>query len=309
MPLANLDWELCRSFLTVLREGNLSRAARVLRLTQPTLGRHIDEMEKTLGVALFTRSPHGLAPTDAALDLMPHAQAMAAAAEALIRAASGGAGEARGTARITAPEFIGEVLPPILAGLRVKYPKIVIELVLTNRTEDLLRREADIAVRMVRPTQAALVARRLGDIRFNLHAHRAYLDRHGVPKTMDALHDHALIGFDKGMASIQALRDSGSPMVREALAFRSDSTLAQLAAIRSGYGIGSCPNIIARRDPDLVPVLADQFGVSADLWLAMHEDQRSNRRVRLAFDHLATGLGAFTASSGKRSRPRRPRER
>jgi len=151
MSQADIDWELCRSFLAVFREGNLSRAARALRLTQPTLGRHIDEIERVLGVVLFTRSPQGLTPTDAAFDLRPHAQAMAAAAEALVRAASGSSKEARGTVRITVPEWIGvEVLPPSLAGFHARYPGIIFELALTNRTEDLLRREADIGVRMVR---------------------------------------------------------------------------------------------------------------------------------------------------------------
>jgi DNA-binding transcriptional LysR family regulator len=294
MSQADIDWELCRSFLAVFREGNLSRAARALRLTQPTLGRHIDEIERVLGVVLFTRSPQGLTPTDAAFDLRPHAQAMAAAAEALVRAASGSSKEARGTVRITVPEWIGvEVLPPSLASFHARYPGIIFELALTNRTEDLLRREADIGVRMVQSTQAALVTRRVGDIRFVLHAHRAYLDRHGTPESKEALRDHALIGFDKAMTWIQALRDSGTPMVREALSFRSDSPLAQFAAIRAGFGIGGCPLQIALRHPDLMPVLADKFSVNVGLWVAMHEDQRENRRVRLVFDHLVSVLGDF----------------
>src|SRR6476646_935187 len=160
MPSSSLDWEICRSFLAVLREGNLSRAARALRLTQPTVGRHIDEIERALSVSLFVRSPQGLSPTDAAFNLRPHAEAMEAAAGAFVRAASGGTEEVLGTIRITASEFFGiEVLPPILTEFRNEHPGIVIELVATNRTEDLLRREADIAVRMVRPSQAALIAR------------------------------------------------------------------------------------------------------------------------------------------------------
>src|SRR5690348_9795282 len=145
-------WELYRSFLATVRERSLSGAARALGLTQPTLGRHIDELEQALGgIALFTRSQLGLVPTDAALALVPHAEAMAASAAALVRAASGAAGAASGSIRLTASEIVGgEVLPPILADFREGNPGIAVELVLSNATEDLLRREADIAVRMVR---------------------------------------------------------------------------------------------------------------------------------------------------------------
>jgi len=129
MTSPSLNWEVCRSFLAVLREGNLSRAARALRLTQPTIGRHIDEIERALGVSLFMRSPQGLSPTDAAFDLRPHVEAMAAAADALVRAASGSAESVQGTVRITAPELFGvEVLPAILAEFHNRHPGIVIEL-------------------------------------------------------------------------------------------------------------------------------------------------------------------------------------
>jgi DNA-binding transcriptional LysR family regulator len=305
MTSPKLSWDVCQSFLAVLRDGNLSRAARALQLTQPTIGRHIEEIEHSLGVSLFVRSPQGLSPTDAAFDLRPHAEAMAAAADALLRTASGSAGDTTGTIRITAPEILGaEALPPILTEFRNQYPGIIIELALTHRTEDLLRREADIAVRMVRPTQNALVARKVGDVRFSLYAHRAYLDRYGAPETVEALSRHSLIGFDKGMVFIRPLLEANTPLVHEALSFRSDNALAQLAAIRAGFGIGGCPQAIARRDPNLVPVLANLYDVKVDLWVAMHEDERSNRRMRLMFDHLAAALKAFTSLnvSGKEAR-------
>src|SRR5271163_506215 len=156
-------WELFRSFLEVVRDGSLSAAARRLALTQPTVGRHIDALEAALGLSLFTRSPRGLTPTPAALALEPHVEAMAAAAAALGRAASGEAAADRGAVRVTASDVIGcEVLPPILAAFRARHPGVALELTLTNRTENLARRDADIAVRMVRPTQSGLVARRIG---------------------------------------------------------------------------------------------------------------------------------------------------
>lgn len=187
------------------------------------------------------------------------------------------------------------MLPPILADFHRLHPGIIIEFAPTNRTEDLLRREADIAVRMVRPTQTALVARQIGEVRFALYAHRSYLDRHGVPQSIEALGEHSLIGFDKGMLFIRVLRDAVTPMAREALSFRSDSAVAQFAAIRAGFGIGRCLQGIARRDPNLVAVLASQYDVKVDLWVTMHEDQRGSRRMRLMFDHLVEALIAFTS--------------
>ena len=158
-------WDELRTFVEVARDGSLSADARRLGLSQPTVGRHIDALETTLGLTLFTRSPRGLTPTPAALALEPHVEAMAAAAAALGRAASGEAAADRGAVRVTASEIIGcEVLPPILADFHAEHLGIAIELGLTNRTEDLPRRDADIAVRMVRPTQSGLVARRIGGI-------------------------------------------------------------------------------------------------------------------------------------------------
>src|SRR3984957_10712096 len=178
MTLGTPGWELYRSFLAVIRAGNLSQAARSLALTQPTVGRHIDQLEAALDQPLFTRSPQGLRPTAAALALVPHAEAMAAAAETLLRVASGAAEEESGTVRLTASDLSGgAVLPPILARFQERHPGIVIELVLSNRTEDLLRRDADVAVRMVRPVQSALIARRIGMVPIHLYAHRSYVAR------------------------------------------------------------------------------------------------------------------------------------
>lgn len=295
MTKSEPGWELYRSFLAVMREGSLSGAARTLALTQPTIGRHIDALEEALGIALFTRSQSGLSATGEALALMPHAEAMASAAEALQRAASGEAEEDRGTVRITASEIVGtEVLPPMLAAFREAHPRVAVELMLSNRTEDLLRREADIAVRMVRPTQAALVARRLGSVGLGLHAHPRYARTHGLPQSLEELAGHPLIGFDKE-PSIRRMEKYGVTLTREAFSFRCDSDVAQYAALRAGFGIGVCQYALARRD-GLVPVLPGVFAFELEVWLAMHEDLRTSRRMRLMFDHLAMRLSDYIAS-------------
>ena len=291
------DWDLYRSFLAVLEEGSLSGAARALGLAQPTIGRHVDALEEALGEALFTRSAHGLDPTDAAEALRPHAAAIAAEAAALLRTASGRRGVVAGTVRITASEVIGvEVLPPILAALRRDHPGLVLELALTSTVADLLRREADIAVRMVEPKQEALLVRRIGEVRLGLHARPDYLDRCGVPDSLEALRHHALIGFDRETAAISAMRRRVRGMDRAIFALRADSDLAQLAAIRAGFGIGVCQVALAARDPALRRVLAARFDLLLPCWVAMHEAMARNPRCRVVFDALGQGLADYLRS-------------
>jgi DNA-binding transcriptional LysR family regulator len=309
MASAPPGWDLYRSFLSVLRLGSLSAAARELDLTQPTLGRHIQELEASLGQALFSRSQAGLMPTRAALQLQPHAEAMASAASALLRAASGALDEPEGSIRLTTSEIMGvEVLPPILAAFREAHPKIVIELSLSNTNQDLLRRDADIAVRMARPTQSALLAKRLGAVPVGLFAHRRYLARHPAPETLEELaRDHAIIGFDADATAIRSFRQSGLPITRDLFAFRSDSDHAQLAAMRAGFGIAGCQKRIAARDPHLVPVLPDAFRFALEMWLVMHEDLRASRRVRLLYDHLAEALSVYAGEPAAQA-PEKPRK-
>lgn len=290
------DWSLWRTFLAVVAERSLSGAARALALTQPTVGRHVDALEAAAGAALFTRSRGGLNPTDLALSLVPHAQAMAAAAEALARAASGEASQARGTVRLAASDIVGTfVLPPLLAAFRERHPAIAVELALSNRNEDLLRREADIAVRMVRPHQEAVVARRIGAVRIGLYAHRRYVAAYGLPASADALFAHALVGVDRDAQVLRGMRFGGRALERADFALRCDSDVAQLMAVKAGFGIGACQVGLAVADPDLVPVLPGAVGFGYDMWLAMHEDLRATQRVRLLFDHLAEGLAAYVS--------------
>ncbi|MGX1197008.1 LysR family transcriptional regulator [Parvibaculum sp. MBR-TMA-1.3b-4.2] len=294
-------WEYYRSFLAVMREGSLSGAARLLGLTQPTVGRHVDALEDALGVSLFMRSQNGLSPTDSALSLMPHAEAMASAAEALQRAASGTADEDRGTVRLTASEIIGtEVLPPMLTSFRAKHPLIEIEMMISNRNSDLLRREADIAIRMAQPTQSALVAKKVGTVHLGLHAHPAYIEKYGLPSSLEELRKHPVIGYDRN-ASIRRLNLSGIELTRDFFSYRCDSDVAQYAMLKAGYGIGVCQYPLGARD-GLVSFMPDAFDFPLDIWIVMHEDLRGNRRMRLIFDHLAETLAAYAKAAGRPAR-------
>lgn len=285
------NWELYRSFLGVLEHGSLSGAARALGIAQPTVGRHIAALEKELDIALFTRSPHGFLPTGGALQLKGYADAMRSNAAALVRAAGSQGSQVKGTVRISAGEIIGvEVLPAIVADLQACHRELKVELSLANQRQDLLRHEADIAVRMAQPQQELLVARRVGQVELGAFAHQAYLGRRGTPATPADLPSHALIGFDVETAFLRIARKQVPGWEREAFAARADSDVAQLALLRAGAGIGLCQVPIATRDASLVRVLQGDIQIRLDLWLVMHEDLRNDARCRATFDALLEGL-------------------
>ncbi len=297
-------WDLFQSLHAVLQAGSFSAAARLRGLTQPTLGRHIETLEQSLGAPLFLRSPRGLTPTDLAESMRSHLEEMACGAAAAVRDASGAADSSKGVVRVAVSDIMGaEVLPDILSGFQDKHPDITIELVLSNKAEDLSRRDADIAVRMVRPTQGSLVARKVGVTGIGFYATQGYLDRRGVPTSMDDLdhHGHTVIGFDRHRPQLEALAglDLGREITRDIFDFRSDNDIAQGAAVRAGLGVGCIQHALARRY-GLVPVMANAFHFELEIWVAMHENLKGSRRMRLMFDHLVDGLSAY-AAEGRRA--------
>ena len=284
------DWALYRTLLAVLDEGSLSAAARRLGLAQPTVARHVDALETALGADLFLRSQRGLEPTDLARSIRSHAQVMATAAAALLRTASGTPGAVEGAVRISASEVVGvEHLPPILTRLRRDHPALTIELSLSDRVENLLARTADIAIRMTEPTQDALLARRLPGVELGFHAHRDYLERRGTPASIADLSSHDVIGYDTETPALRAMVARLPPLSRSAFALRTDSNLAQLAAIQAGFGIGLCQVAIALHTPALTRVIPGT-SLLLPLWVVMHEDLKTSARCRVVFDALSAGL-------------------
>lgn len=286
-----VDWTLYRSFLAILKEGSLTGAAQRLRLTHPTLRRHLEALETGLGAKLFVRSPRGLEPTDLALELASTAETMQLAADAFVRRASAAADEPTGSVRITASEIIGsEILPAMLAEIRNAHPGLEFEVVLTRSVEDLLRREADVAIRMARPVQPDLLARKVGEVTLNLYAHRRWLDRHGPPSGLDDLvAAHHLIGYDRDPAIIQAVERAGGRIDRSAFGYRSDNDLAQLAAVRAGLGVGLGHDVVMQKDPDLVQVLP-AFSQTLEVWLATPPALRNVARVAITLEALSRGF-------------------
>ena len=293
MPLRHgFDWSLVRSFLAALDEGSLLGAARALRTSQPTLGRHISELESQLGVLLFERTARGLLPTETALQLSESARAMEAAALQLARTLSGAQTQTSGTVRITASVPVAvHLMPGLLASMRQLWPDIQVELVSSNQVSNLLRREADIAVRMVRPEQASLVAKKIGEVGIGAYAHRSYLARRGIPQQASELLQHELIGSDADNTILQGFAALGFPATRALFALRSDDFIVQWQAMRAGLGVGFCADYMARSDPDLVRVLPGQLKIPAlPMWLAVHREIRTSRRIRVVYDFLAQAL-------------------
>jgi DNA-binding transcriptional LysR family regulator len=291
----NIGWELYRSFLSVMQEGSLSAAARSLGSTQPTIGRHIAELERVLNITLFIRTQGGLTPTEAANALLLPASEMASVAAAIERVARSQGDGIQGTVRVTTSDVIAiEVLPKIFADIADKFPQVNIELVLSDRVQDLLNREADIAIRLFRPKQTQLIARRIGNIGVGFFAHKTYLQKHGTPSTLAGLEEHRLIGFDRLTDYIRSVAKTlPFPIDKNSFSFRTDSNVAQLALIRAGVGIGICQVGLAKQDDNLVRLLADDFCFEMDTWVTMHEDLRKSPACKAIFDQLVIGLLSY----------------
>ncbi|QTN30361.1 LysR family transcriptional regulator [Rhodoferax sp. AJA081-3] len=288
----NFDWSLIRSFLAALDQGSLLGAARVLKTSQPTLGRHIAELESQLGVVLFERTGRGLVPTATALQLADAAREMEAGALQLTRTLTGAQAQTMGTVRITASQPVAaQLLPPLLAQMRQALPDIQVELVASNQVSNLLRREADIAVRMVRPDQGTLVAKKIGSVALGAYAHRSYLARRSTLRQPGDLLQHDLIGSDTDLAILQGFQAMGYAVGPEAFALRTDDLVVQWQAVRAGLGIGFVADYMARAEPDVLPVLRGQLPIPPlPMWLAVHREIRTNARIRAVYDFLADGL-------------------
>jgi DNA-binding transcriptional LysR family regulator len=285
------DWTLMRSFLAVLERGSLLGAARSLGSSQPTLGRHVAQLERQLGMVLFERTGRGLVPTRVALAIADHARAMAGSADAIGRTLTGQTRQLAGAVRITASQMIAvHMLPPLLAKLREQEPSIAIEVVASNAISNLLRREADIAVRMVRPDQTSLIARRIGQVEIGAYAEQDYLRRRGVPRTAADLLRHDLIGFDHDDLIIRSFHAMGQKIERDAFGLRSDDHLVMWQALRAGLGIGFAARWLADREPGVQRILPDLAIPTLPVWLTVHREIRSSARIRAVFDYLARAI-------------------
>ncbi|MFN5997332.1 MAG: LysR family transcriptional regulator [Paracoccaceae bacterium] len=287
------DWTLIRSFLSVAEAGSLSGAARATGISQPTLGRHVQAIEAALQVTLFSRTAQGQMLTEAGQALLAPARAMETAAAELALTAKGHASGIEGTVRITASRVVSHViLPKILARLREAEPGIQIDLLPSDTTENLLFGEADIALRMYRPTQPDLVARQIGELPLGLYAAKTYLDRKGRPARPEDLMQMDFIGQDRMDQIIRVMGMLGMDVTRSFFPVRCDDPLTYVALVRAGCGLGGILRAVGDPDPgleriDLIPDLP-----SLPVWLTAAPRLRQSPRLRRVWDALAA---AFTA--------------
>jgi DNA-binding transcriptional LysR family regulator len=282
-----MDWNLVRSFLAVTEAGTLAAAAEKLGISQPTIGRHIDALEASLGLTLFSRGRQGMILTEAGLPLVEEARAMRAEADRFALKAAGRAQSVEGPVRITASEVVSTyILPPIIAAFCEAEPDIQVELVSSNSVENLLSRDADVAVRMFRPLQNDVITRKTGDMGMGIYAHRSYLGRHGAPTDLEAFFQHRLIGMDRSNLILDGLADQGIKANRDLFAVRTDDQVAYWELIRAGAGIGFAAHILAIQDPDVMRILPEVRIPALPVWLASHQELRTSQRIRRTMDFL-----------------------
>ncbi len=289
------DWSLIQSFLAVAESGSLSAAARESGHSQPTLGRHITTLEQDLGAPLFERHARGLTLSDTGASLLPMARQMRSAMNQITLTAAGLSQSLEGTVRITASVFASHhLLPPILARIRAAEPAIQLDLVPSDATENLLFREADIAVRMYRPTQLDIITRHITDQELGVFAARSYLERAGRPQSLKDILAHDLVGYDRNDLIVQTMNAMGWNVSRDDFAVRCDNQATYWELIRAGCGIGFSQISVGRRDPGVEEL---DFGLDIPplpVWLAAHQAMRQTPRVRRVWDllaqHLSLGL-------------------
>ena len=289
------DWTLIQSFLAVAETGSLSAAATQLGRSQPTIGRHIQSLEQLYETPLFERHARGLRLAEQGLRVLPMAQEMNRAMNALALEAAGQSSRLQGTVRITASVYASHyLLPPILAQTRAREPLIDIVLIPTDRTENLLFRAADIAVRMYRPTQLDTITRKIGELGMGVFAAKTYLDRAGRPSNPQELLDHDIVGFDQNDLILRTMREMGFEAQSDSFAVRCDNQAAYWELVRAGCGIGFSQTTVGRAEP-LVEELFFDFEIPPlEVWLAAHQAMHQTPRVRRVWSLLADGLKTLT---------------
>jgi DNA-binding transcriptional LysR family regulator len=286
-----VSWDLIRTFDAVAKTGSLSAASRDLGLTQPTIGRHIDLLEVQLNVQLFLRGREGMRLTAKGADLVAIATEMTASANGFARMATGLEEDISGTVRISANDIFGVlILPNLLTEFMLMHPDIKVELSVNNAASDLLQRDADVAIRMFRPLQADLVARRVAELPLRFYANSTYLAARGYPVQPSEVLNHRLIGLDRDTSMIEAAKVMGLVLTQADFAFRCDNILAHIEAIRAGMGIGIAHVGLAAHWPEVEPVLEGIVMPPLDLWIVCHSDVRHNKRIRLIVDFLGERL-------------------
>lgn len=293
LRMDHIDWNQLKAFLETAETGSLSAAARKLGLSQPTLSRQVAAIEQRMGVTLFERVGKAMALTPTGLDLLEHARAMGAAAEALGLAASGRSQAVGGVVSVSATYGAAAYLvAPLVRRLRDQEPTIAIEVIASDALSDLLRREADIAIRHVKPEQPELIARLVRQGEANFYASEDWVRVHGHPRRVEEAAHLPFVGGDRSGQFLAFLRQQGLPLSEANFSCYADHSMAQWSLVRHGMGIGAMVDEIARDTPGMVRVLDEVPPVRFPIWLVTHRELRTSRRIRVVFEALAEGLAA-----------------
>ena len=286
-----MDWRALQDVVTVAETGSLSAASRRLNVSQPTVGRRIEQLEQQLGAVLFTRTPQGLLLTELGESIIENAKHMQEQALAIERVATGANQQLQGSVRISLVEDLGIYwLPKKIAAFHTSYPELSVEVNIDNKNVDLLRREADVAVRLARPQQPDLICRKAGRFRMALYASREYLAQNGTPKRFTDLKHHSLIGFDQAMGFSKQRKKLESLFTTRNIKHRSNSHMEMVEATRAGIGCSVLSCLIADSDEDLQQLLPGKIYNDQDIWLVTHADIHKNARIRAIFDFLVEAL-------------------
>ena len=285
------DWNRARAFLVTAEEGSFSAAARALNLTQPTVGRQVAALEQEFGVSLFERVGNSLELTDAGLELVEHVRAMGEAATRVSLSAAGQANTIDGLVTITASQLISAyLLPRAVARLRREHPGVEVEVVADNDIRDLRRREADIAIRNVQPTEPELVAKKIRDAVGYAYATHEYLERFGGPLTRERAAEAEFFGFGDIGGMLGYLHAIGMPLTEQNFPVRAADHLVQWQMCRQGLGICFVMEEVAASAPAVIKAITDMPPLPVPLWLVSHRELRTSRRMRIVFDVLAEEL-------------------
>jgi DNA-binding transcriptional LysR family regulator len=295
----NLDWNLVRAFHATAEAGSLSAAARQLGLTQPTLSRQIAALEAALGATLFDRIGKRLTLTMTGLGLIDHARAMGEAADTLALAAAGRAEEIGGVVRISASDaFAAYLLPGIVARIRRLVPQVALTIIASNALSDLRRREADIAIRHVRPTEPELIGRLVCEMEARFYASRDWITRHGAPTSRATITGSDLLGGDPPDRYSAYLRDIGMDIPPDSYRIVSESSVVLWEMVRKGLGIGIMVREIAEATEGVVEIRPEAPAIAVPVWLVTHREMRTSRRIKAVFDALAEEIAACASGKG-----------
>lgn len=288
-----LDWNDLKALIAAAEAGSLSAAAARTGVSQPTLGRRIDALEAALGLKLFDRSQRGMTLTDSGAEMLGHARDMQEAAGRLSLAATGRSQTLEGTVRITAPQVMSaHHMPAILTRLLEAEPGVEVELVASDDAQNLLRREADIAIRMFRPVQPDLIARKVTEMRTGLFAAESYLDRYGEP-TLETFAVHRMVGYDRNPAITDWMRSHGLPPPPGLMRLRTDDQIVHWRMVVAGAGIGPNQLAVGAAEPLVRRVLTELTLPTLPVWLTVHEELRTSALIRRVYDFLGEALSSL----------------